>query len=72
MKGLESEKENLVVDPVFNWEPGKQMEHKSDVMSGRGLGNYAGGRVLNQLKSMESFLWQVKQKGIAVIQSGGN
>lgn len=72
VNGLESEKDNLVVDSVRDWEPKKLMKHRSGVLSRGGLGNYMGGRGFNRLKSMESFSWEARQKGIAVMQSRGN
>ena len=35
-------------------------------------GDYTGSSVLDQLKFMEEFVWETKEKGITVIQAGSD
>ena len=52
VEGFVGEEEDFEVDPVRNGEP---VEDRGDVLTGAGVGEQAGGRVLDVLKFIEDF-----------------
>ena len=55
VEGFVGEEEDFEVDPVRNGEPVKFLEDRGDVLTGAGVGEQAGGRVLDVLKFIEDF-----------------
>ena len=72
MDGLKGEEQNLKNYTGFDGEPVKLLKNRSDVVNGGGSGNDAGGRVLNQLKSVDGFERETKEKGVAVVDAGSD
>ena len=72
MDGLKGEEQNLKNDTGFDGEPVKLLKNRSDVVNGGGSGDDAGGRVLNQLKSVDGFERETKEKGVAVVDAGSD
>ena len=72
MYGFECIEENLIVNAEFDGEPVELVQDGGDVTDDRGSGDDTGSSVLNQLKFMEEFVGETKEKGITIIQAGGD
>lgn len=58
--GLESERQNLINNALFDWKPVEFLQDRRNVTARRGFGDDAGNRTLNHFKFMDIF--QVNQK----------
>lgn len=72
VEGFEGEEEYLEVDALFNGEPVERVKNGSDVIAGPGVGKEAGSRVLDQLESMEGLGGDASEKGVAIVEAGGD
>lgn len=68
MEGFVGEQKVFVVDPVLNREPVSLDENGGDVVGGSG--NDQGGRVLDDLKSIEQFGGNAREDSVAVVDPG--
>ena len=66
------EEEVFVVDAVLYWEPVKLDENRGDVVRRFGAGDDPGGRVLNDLQSVDEFCGESGEAGIAVVDAVKN
>ena len=55
----------------FDGEP-VEREDRCDVVTGLGVGEEAGSRVLNHLKSMEGARGDAGEEGVTIVQTGGD
>ena len=72
VEGFEGEEEYLEVDALFDGEPVERVEDGSDVFTGPGVGEEAGSRVLDHLKSMEGMGSDAGEEGVTVVEAGGD
>ena len=72
MDGIECVEEDLVVYAVFDGQPVELVKNGGDVGDGRGFGDDAGCSVLDQLDFMEEFVGETEEKGVTVIEAGGD
>ena len=56
----------------FDGEPVEREEDRGDVVTGSGVGEEAGSRVLNHLKSMEGARGDAGEEGVTVVETGGD
>ena len=72
MEGFEGEEEEFEVDALFDGEPVERVEDRGDVVTGPGVSEQAGGRVLDHLESMEGTGGDAGEEGVAVVEAGGD
>ena len=56
----------------FDGEPMEREEDRGDVVTGSGMGEEAGSRILNHLKSMEGAGGDADEEGVTIVQTGGD
>lgn len=72
MEGFESEEEYFKDDALFDGKPVEGVEDRSDVVTGPGVSQKAGSRVLNHLESMEGTGGDTSEERVTVVQTGGD
>ena len=72
MESFVGEEEYFKGDAEFDGEPVEIEEDRGDMVTGWGVGEEAGSRVLNHLKSMEGARGDAGEEGVTVVQTGGD
>ena len=70
VEGFEGQEQYFEVNALFDGEPVESVENWGDVVTGPGVGEEAGSRVLNHLESMEGVGGDASEEGVAIIQTG--
>lgn len=61
-------KNDAIVNPEQHRQPVKLLQHRGNVMRGRGFGDNTGGRILNHLKFLKGFVSKTKKERVTVIK----
>ena len=72
MDGLECEQQSFELYPVLYWKPVELLQDRCNVTDGWCSGDDLGSSILNQLKFIDGFVGETSEKGIAIIQTGGD
>ena len=72
MESFVGEEEYFESDAGFDGEPVEVKEDRGDMVTGSGVGEEAGSRVLNHLESMEGARGDAGEEGVTVVQTGGD
>ena len=72
MEGFVSEEKEFELDALWDREPVEVLEDRGDVVTGTGMGEQTGSRVLNVLEFIEDFGWWAVENAVAVVNSGSD
>lgn len=69
VEGFKGGEQQFKFYPLFDWEPVEVLEDRGDVISGAGMSEQTGSRVLDVLKFVENFGGYAVEDAIAVVES---